>query len=386
MAARPRRRRRGRRPHRRVPRRPGAARLAADLGAVRARPCGRRRRRRRAQRRPRCSSSTGGSRGPSGAELTELRAQALRLALARAQQGDEPQQLHRADGRHATARSHTPRGRALVRRRPATPTSIVPEPRLRAHARRRQRAAARVLPAARAPARAGRERARRRRRRRRTAPSPAPATRIERIAGATTDLQHIVHQGHDPLRRDVLGRRQRGAAQGGAGRHRRGRRTTAASRSAATSRTAPSSRTPSRASTSASTAGSSYNYPERLSYSATPPDFGSLCIQRQRWANGGLLILPKLLGSSVAQAAGVAAAVARRAVPAHELHGVDLLGELSAALLLLLYPFNEDAAQPARAGHRAPVLRRDGDRPEAMRLQAARRVRASTGSTSSCCP
>lgn len=37
------------------------------------------------------------------------------------------------------------------------------------------------------------------------------------------------------------------------------------------------------------------NYPERLSYSATPPDFGSLVVQRRRWANGGLLILPKLL-------------------------------------------------------------------------------------------
>ena len=37
------------------------------------------------------------------------------------------------------------------------------------------------------------------------------------------------------------------------------------------------------------------NYPERLSYSATPPDFGSLIIQRRRWANGGLIILPKLL-------------------------------------------------------------------------------------------
>lgn len=40
-----------------------------------------------------------------------------------------------------------------------------------------------------------------------------------------------------------------------------------------------------------------YNYPERLSYSATPPDFGSLVIQRGRWANGGLLILPKLLAA-----------------------------------------------------------------------------------------
>lgn len=38
-----------------------------------------------------------------------------------------------------------------------------------------------------------------------------------------------------------------------------------------------------------------YNYPERLSYSATPPDFGSLLIQRCRWANGGLIILGKLL-------------------------------------------------------------------------------------------
>lgn len=38
-----------------------------------------------------------------------------------------------------------------------------------------------------------------------------------------------------------------------------------------------------------------YNYPERLSFSATPPDFGSLIIQRRRWANGGLIILPKLL-------------------------------------------------------------------------------------------
>lgn len=37
-----------------------------------------------------------------------------------------------------------------------------------------------------------------------------------------------------------------------------------------------------------------FNAPERLSYSATPPDFGSLCIQRQRWATGGMLIVPKL--------------------------------------------------------------------------------------------
>ena len=38
-----------------------------------------------------------------------------------------------------------------------------------------------------------------------------------------------------------------------------------------------------------------YCYPERLSYSATPPDFGALVIQRRRWANGPLLIVPKVI-------------------------------------------------------------------------------------------
>ncbi len=37
-----------------------------------------------------------------------------------------------------------------------------------------------------------------------------------------------------------------------------------------------------------------YNYPDRLAYSATPPDFGSLLIQRRRSATGGLLILPNV--------------------------------------------------------------------------------------------
>jgi len=38
-----------------------------------------------------------------------------------------------------------------------------------------------------------------------------------------------------------------------------------------------------------------YNHPARLSWSATPPDFGALVIQRRRWANGGLILWPKLL-------------------------------------------------------------------------------------------
>jgi EAL domain-containing protein (putative c-di-GMP-specific phosphodiesterase class I) len=88
-----------------------------------------------------------------------------------------------------------------------------------------------------------------------------------------------------------------------------------------------------------------YNYPERLAYSATPPDFGSLCIQRQRWANGGLLILSKL----------------RRQVSARKARGErNRFGELflrvnymasifwsSICLLVMLcYPFNSGLLNP----------------------------------------
>jgi cellulose synthase/poly-beta-1,6-N-acetylglucosamine synthase-like glycosyltransferase len=52
------------------------------------------------------------------------------------------------------------------------------------------------------------------------------------------------------------------------------------------------------------------NHPERLSYSATPSDFGSLLIQRRRWANGGLLIVPKLASHLLRQV--------RRAFPARK--------------------------------------------------------------------
>jgi cellulose synthase/poly-beta-1,6-N-acetylglucosamine synthase-like glycosyltransferase len=37
----------------------------------------------------------------------------------------------------------------------------------------------------------------------------------------------------------------------------------------------------------------------RLAYSATPSDFGALLIQRRRWANGGLLLVPRLLGQAL---------------------------------------------------------------------------------------
>jgi EAL domain-containing protein (putative c-di-GMP-specific phosphodiesterase class I)/cellulose synthase/poly-beta-1,6-N-acetylglucosamine synthase-like glycosyltransferase len=123
---------------------------------------------------------------------------------------------------------------------------------------------------------------------------PGSATRLERVAGATTDVQHIAHQGltfydatfwvganavirkralDDIVRVSYLGDWE--------------------IRSYIRDRTVIED--------TDSTLDLTIhgwkllNIPERLSYSATPPDFGSLCIQRRRWSNGGLLILPKLV-------------------------------------------------------------------------------------------
>lgn len=118
-------------------------------------------------------------------------------------------------------------------------------------------------------------------------------TRIERIAGASTDLQHILHQGkthhgatfwvgaNAVIRKEALEDIVEVETVGGYD-----------------IKTYIQDRTvieDTESSIDIGTAGwSLVNYPERLSYSATPPDFGSLVVQRRRWANGGLLILPKL--------------------------------------------------------------------------------------------
>jgi hypothetical protein len=122
---------------------------------------------------------------------------------------------------------------------------------------------------------------------------PGAATRLERIAGATTDLQHILHQGmtfHNAtfwvganavLRKRALDESVQVEYAGDwpIRRYIQDRTVIEDTES----------------SIDLATHGwSLLNYPERLSYSATPPDFGSLCIQRHRWANGGLLIVPKL--------------------------------------------------------------------------------------------
>jgi cellulose synthase/poly-beta-1,6-N-acetylglucosamine synthase-like glycosyltransferase len=118
------------------------------------------------------------------------------------------------------------------------------------------------------------------------------STRIERLAGATTDLQHILHQGmsyygatfwvgaNAVIRKRALEDIAEVEVIGGfpITRYVQDRTVIEDTES----------------SIDLGTRGwSLVNYPERLSYSATPPDFGSLIVQRRRWANGGLLIAPK---------------------------------------------------------------------------------------------
>jgi cellulose synthase/poly-beta-1,6-N-acetylglucosamine synthase-like glycosyltransferase len=122
---------------------------------------------------------------------------------------------------------------------------------------------------------------------------PGSGTRLERLAGATTDLQHILHQGmshygaafwvgaNAVLRKAALEDIVEVENVGGF-----------------EVRRYVQDRTVIEDTESSIDLGvhgwALVNYPERLSYSATPPDFGSLVIQRRRWADGGLLILPKL--------------------------------------------------------------------------------------------
>jgi cellulose synthase/poly-beta-1,6-N-acetylglucosamine synthase-like glycosyltransferase len=82
-----------------------------------------------------------------------------------------------------------------------------------------------------------------------------------------------------------------------------------------------------------------YNYPERLSYSATPDDFGSLLIQRRRWANGGLIILPKLLR----YLRGRGPSLRRLGEAYSRIHYLISIPVVTLAVLgLLFYPFEEN--------------------------------------------
>ncbi len=122
------------------------------------------------------------------------------------------------------------------------------------------------------------------------------------------------------------------------------------------------------------------NYPERLSYSATPPDFGSLRIQRRRWANGGLLILPKLWRSG-----GRAAERGEHGSAVETWLRVNYLASTcwsSVGLVLLLaYPFDSKLLSPLVVLAALPYFLAMASRPEAVRLQADRHPPRSTAST-----
>ena len=81
-----------------------------------------------------------------------------------------------------------------------------------------------------------------------------------------------------------------------------------------------------------------HNHVEGLAYSATPPDFGSLLIQRRRWANGGLILIPDLIRylRTATFGRGLIAEAFMR------FHYLASQGFVSFGVLaLLLYPFDD---------------------------------------------
>lgn len=82
-----------------------------------------------------------------------------------------------------------------------------------------------------------------------------------------------------------------------------------------------------------------HNYPERLAYSATPPDFGALLIQRRRWADGGLIILPKALRYLMRSPARLST-LAETFLRVHYLSSVATVN--LAFLLLMFGPFSRN--------------------------------------------
>jgi cellulose synthase/poly-beta-1,6-N-acetylglucosamine synthase-like glycosyltransferase len=165
-----------------------------------------------------------------------------------------------------------------------------------------------------------------------------PASELERIAGATTDVQHIVHQGLT----------SHGATYW-VGANAVIRKTALMELMEVEDNSFPIKRFIKDNTVIEDTESSIdlrsrgwrlYNYPERLSYSATPADFGSLVIQRRRWANGGLIILPGLLRLLFTREAGV-----KRPSLGELFLRTNYLASISWAtlslMLLLFYPFDD---------------------------------------------
>jgi cellulose synthase (UDP-forming) len=166
---------------------------------------------------------------------------------------------------------------------------------------------------------------------------PGATGRLERIAGATTDIQYLVHQGSSlfsaaywvganaVLRKSALEDIRAEAMERGFTTHKYIQDRTVIEDTESTIDLVERG-------------WEVYNYPDRLAYSATPPDFGSILIQRRRWANGGLIILPKLLWY-LRKSMGWRKAL-EGFIRVHYL--ISLAGVNLALLTLFVYPFEED--------------------------------------------
>lgn len=169
-------------------------------------------------------------------------------------------------------------------------------------------------------------------------------TRIERIAGATTDIQHILHQGltyygatfwvgaNAVIRKQALEDIVEVETVGGF-----------------PIKTYIQDRTVIEDTESSIDIGTHgwtlVNYPERLSYSSTPPDFGSLLVQRRRWANGGLLILPKF-GLQLSERRRLRERVLWREVALRVNYMASIAWASVGLIFLLAYPYDGRLLSP----------------------------------------
>jgi cellulose synthase/poly-beta-1,6-N-acetylglucosamine synthase-like glycosyltransferase/EAL domain-containing protein (putative c-di-GMP-specific phosphodiesterase class I) len=173
---------------------------------------------------------------------------------------------------------------------------------------------------------------------------PGSSSTLERVAGATTDVQYIAHQGmtyynatfwvgaHAVLRKRALDEIRETTYIGDWPVHRYISDRTVIEDTESTIDLAQRG-------------WRLHNYPERLAYSATPPDFGSLAIQRRRWANGGLIIAARLRRMTRARRdRGQRTRFSELLIRSNYL--ASIAWSTSALLLLLVYPFSPSLLQP----------------------------------------
>ena len=81
-----------------------------------------------------------------------------------------------------------------------------------------------------------------------------------------------------------------------------------------------------------------HNYSASLAHSAIPTDFGSLLIQRRRWANGGLIIFPKLFRYLLFANASLRRRLVSCFVRSYYLLSMALVS--FSVFIMLIYPFS----------------------------------------------